>query len=31
MFCDSECGLEESKAAKQLAMKMINDIAKMFE
>ncbi len=31
MFCDNDCGLEESKAAKKVAMKMIDDIAKMFE
>lgn len=30
MFCEDNCGLEESKAAKKMAMKMIDDISKMF-
>jgi hypothetical protein len=30
MFCDNECGLEESKAAKDEVMKMIDGFSKMF-
>lgn len=30
MFCEAECGLEESKAAKIKGMQMIDQISKMF-
>jgi len=30
MFCEAECGLEESKKAKKEAMKMLDGFSKMF-
>ena len=30
MFCDNECGLEDSKKAKDEVMKMIDGFSKMF-